>query len=300
MSLSSIKTAATVKAGQTALKLQKNSPNILFGLGVVGVVGAAVLASRATLRLHDTLDEIEEKKKIIEDSRAGYSEENYRHNTILVRVHGVQEIAKLYAPAVVVGTLSVLALTKSHMILTQRNTALMAAYSAVDKAFKQYRLRVVDEYGEEKDQEFRFGTKNVVEKVVDDEGNTKEVEKSLLDPDLPSQYAKFFDEFSPNWEPVPQHNFMFLNQQQQYANNRLKARGYVTLNEVYEALGFPTTPYGQLVGWLKNPKDPNDDNFIDFGIYSKGEASASFVNGPEYSILLDFNVQGVIYDMLGD
>ena len=90
-------------------------------------------------------------------------------------------------------------------------------------------------------------------------------------------------------------NLSFLKCQQKYANDLLVAHGYLFLNQVYEMLGIPKTKAGQVVGWIYDKKNPQHDNYVDFGIYDlHNERKRDFVNGYERSILLDFNVDGDI------
>ena len=92
---------------------------------------------------------------------------------------------------------------------------------------------------------------------------------------------------------------MYLRHQQNYANELLRSRGYVFLNDVYDMLGIRRTKAGQIVGWVYDEKNPNIDNYIDFGIYNVHyEGARDFVNGFECSILLDFNVDGPIIDLI--
>ena len=92
---------------------------------------------------------------------------------------------------------------------------------------------------------------------------------------------------------------MFLKHQMNHANELLKCRGHVFLNEVYDMIGIPRTKAGQIVGWIYDEKNPVGDNFIDFGIFDETkQKSIDFVNGYERTILLDFNVDGVIYDKI--
>jgi hypothetical protein len=86
---------------------------------------------------------------------------------------------------------------------------------------------------------------------------------------------------------------MFLQCQQNYFNQQLKARGHVFLNEIYDAIGLERSKAGTIVGWVT---DGNGDGYIDFGMFE--DASRRFINGIEPSILLDFNVDGVIYDLI--
>lgn len=82
-------------------------------------------------------------------------------------------------------------------------------------------------------------------------------------------------------------------------NDLLRSRGHVFLNEVYDCLGIPRTKAGQIVGWVYSKDNPVGDNYIDFGIYDVYKpAIADFVNGYERSILLDFNPDGNIWELI--
>lgn len=297
MSLLSIKNAITSRAGRQLLSVQKKAPTILFVVGVVGVVATAVLAARATLKLDEVLQETEKDldlAKTLDD--ANYTEDDRKKDIALIYGKSALKIAGLYAPAVGVGVLSIAALTGSHVILTKRNAAVMAAYAALEKGFKAYRKRVVDEYGEEKDREFRHGW---TEREIVEESETGPVIKTIKSPSNPNEvsiYARFFDKLSPNWEPVAEYNMFFLQAQQTYANNKFHAQGYLFLNDVYEALGLPKSKAGCVVGWILT-KD--GDNFVDFGIFTRNSQKIrEFVNGEEGSVLLDFNVDGLIWDKI--
>ena len=181
--------------------------------------------------------------------------------------------------------------------------AISAAYMTVDKSFKEYRKRVVDRFGEEVEKEIRYGIKaqQIEETVVDENGNETTVvsEVKAVDPNLYSDYARFFDESCAAWQNDPEYNLMFLKAQQQYANDLLKARGRLFLNEVYRMLGIDETKAGQVVGWVYDAECPVGDNFVDFGIYDmRKERVRAFVNGYEPNILLDFNVDGNIWDLM--
>jgi hypothetical protein len=136
---------------------------------------------------------------------------------------------------------------------------------------------------------------------VDTDENGKKIKSKktieVTDPNGVSQYARFFDESCVQWSKTPEYNLTFLNCQQNYANDLLHSRGHVFLNEVYDMLGIPRSQAGAVVGWVLG-KD-NDVGYIDFGIYDGNRMRArDFVNGYERSILLDFNVDGVIYDLI--
>lgn len=293
--------AISTKLGRNALLLQKASPNILFGVGIVGVVGGTVLACRATLKMDTVLDEAAmrmDKVRNFEPDRGiytEYTEKDREHDLTLVRFQTGVKIVKLYAPAVIVSGVGIAALTSSHRILTNRNTALAAAYTTLDKAFTQYRKRVIDKYGEEQDQEFRFDTEKA---EITDPKTKKKKQITRIAPGEVSGYARFFDEYSPSWSKDPEVNLFFLKCQQNYVNDLLKARGHVFLNEVYDRLGMERSQAGAVVGWILSD-DNSTDNYISFGVFEgQSENSRNFVNGRNGAVLCDFNVDGLIYDKI--
>lgn len=290
-------------------KVEKHSPEILMGVGVVGVVTGTVMACRATLKLNDILEEAQETRDKIKEVASNpdyedkYTEEDAKKDLTINYVQTGVKVAKLYAPAVAVGVAGVGCVLASHDIMKKRNVALSAAYLTVDKSFKEYKQRVVDRFGEEVEKEIRYGIKaeEIIETVVDEEGNETTVTETVktMNPTLYSDYARFFDEASPCWQNDPEYNLMFLKAQQQYANDLLRAKGRLFLNDVYEMLGIEKTNAGQIVGWVYDRENPNGDNFVDFGIYDMSkERVRAFVNGYETNILLDFNVDGNIWDLM--
>ena len=300
------KTSRTLcKAG---LKLKKHSPEILVVGGVVGLVASGVMACKATTKLSAILDDSKEQIELFDKVAANpemvkeeYTVEDAEKDKKIVKVQTAVKVAKLYAPSIAVGVVSIGAIFASNNIMRKRNVALGAAYATVDRAFKDYRNRVVDRFGEELDKELRYNlkTKEVKETVEDENGKKKTVKKNIkyMDSPMPSEFAVIYDDGCAGWTKDPEDNKFFLIQQQRYANERLKRRGYLSLNEVYELLGFPSTKAGQVVGWLYDCKDPNykGDNFVDCGLYNVDyEPNRDFVNGYERNIILDFNVAPII------
>lgn len=280
----------TRSVGRQILVAQKNSPRVLFVAGIVGVVGSAVLASRATLKLEKTLDgfkhDVDEVAKIkSEVDETSYTRQMHYKNVTYVYVKGTYEIARLYAPAIIVGGLSITALTTSHIQLSRRNAALTAAYTALSASFDEYRARVTKELGVDKERALRHG--------AEDHILPKEVEDLLvLDPNKLSPYARFFQVGNVNWHKDAEVNKLFIMCQQNHANHLLSARGHVFLNEVYDMLGIERSQAGQVVGWVVG----NGDNYIDFGMFKA--YNKPFVNGYEPTIVLDFNVDGIIYNKI--
>lgn len=281
---------------RNALLVQRSSPGLLLGAGIAGMVGTTVLACRATLKMETLLEEAEIKLNgAMGYQNPEYSDSDRERDIKLIRAQTRIRIVKLYAPAVILGGISIVALTQSHSILTRRNAALAAAYGALEKGFSEYRSRVVEKYGEEEDQHLRYGSEKV-EVLDEDTGKPKMITR--VAPGDPSVYAKFFDDSSPSWESDPEINKLFLKCQQNHANDKLRANGHLFLNEVYDSLGIPRTKAGSVVGWVLS-QNGSTDNFVNFGIFDGSSSIArDFVNGREGAILLDFNVDGLIYEML--
>lgn len=294
-------------------QLKKHSPEILAVVGVVGTVTSAVMACKATTKISGILDDakmdINTIHDYMEDSEAGiisseeYSVEDGKKDLAIVYVQTGVKLAKLYAPAVALGALSITAMLTSNNILRKRNMALAAAYTAVDKGFKEYRGRVIERFGKDLDRELKYNlkTKEIEEKVTNEDGTETTVKKTVevVDPNNHSPYSIFFDDGNEGWNKDPEITKFYLIQQQNHANNLLKARGHLFLNEVYDILGAPRTKAGQVVGWVYDENNPDVDNFVDFGIFDAHDPGArDFVNGRERVILLDFNVDGNIMELM--
>ena len=293
-----------IKAG---FKVKKYSPEILVVVGVAGVVTSTVMACKATTKAGDILEEHKNQMNAIDQvvkmDRDDYTEEDHKKDTTIVYTQTAIKFVKLYSPSIMIGALSLGCIIYSHNILTKRNAALAAAYATVDRGFKEYRGRVVERFGKELDHELRYNIKaQEFEKTeVDKKGNEKVVKETVnvADPNLYSDYARFFDDGCNGWSKDPEQNLTFLKCQQAYANEKLKAKGYLFLNDVYKMLGIPATKAGQIVGWIYDEKNPIGDNFVDFGLYDMNKPVVrDFVNGYERTILLDFNVDGNILEMM--
>ena len=270
------------------------------------------MACNAKLKVNDILDEAKDKldeiHTVMEDETKAdiYTPEDGKKDLTLVYVQTGVKVARLFAPAVVLGTASLASIFMSHKILNARNVALAAAYTAIDGNFKEYRDRVIDRFGERIDNELRYNIKatDIEETVVNEDGSEQTIKKTVDVTDKKSinkcsEYARFFDEGSRHWEDNAEYNLLFLRSQEAYANQRLKARGHLFLNEVYDALDIPRTEAGQYIGWVYDKNDPFANNHVDFGIYDiHHERVRDFVNGYEKNILLDFNVDGPVAHLL--
>lgn len=299
--------SASLALNKARFQCKQHSPEILVAVGIVGTVVSTVLACKATTKVSEILDttkkDIDSVHKATDNKELAeaYTKDDAKKDLAIIYAQTGVKLVKLYGPAFAVGMASVTSILASHKIMRERNVALAAAYATIDKGFKDYRSRVVDRFGEQVDRELKYNikAKKFEETVVDEETGKEKKVKSMVavsdGPNPESDYARIFDKSCEGWEPESDYNLMFLRAQQSYANDLLKSRGHVFLNEVYDMLGIKRTTAGQIVGWKYDPKNSDVDNFVDFGI---SEMNRETESGYERVILLDFNVDGAIAESI--
>ena len=309
MSMKEIGGKIVLGLNKAKFSIVKNSPEILVVAGAIGVVAGAVLACKATLKVDEVLAETREDLEKIhstandEEKKERYSEEDKRRDLGIVYGKAFVKLLKLYGPALAVEIVSLVAILGGHDILRKRNAALAAAYTTLDKGYKEYRKRVKEVFGEDAERRIKHNLKveEIEETSTDEKGETKTETKKVevAENNGVSEYACFFDELCGDWKKDAEYNLMFLRKQQEYCNQLLRARGHLFLNEVYDAIGVPRRKCGQVIGWLYDPNNSSLQNYVDFGLYNiYHKGSVDFVNGYERSILLDFNPDGYILNKI--
>jgi hypothetical protein len=300
-----MKSAVTSKAATQIFLAKQHSPKVLFAVGTIGVVGSVVLACRATLKLEPVLDKLE---KFEADARDNLGEEpgpddlaDFKKDLNKQRLKTAGEIAKLYAVPAGTLALSIAALTGSHVILSNRNTAAMATIAALDKAYNKYRSYIKTEYGDDVDWRAANGAEKQNVEIHHADGTvTTESKYIVVDRDGMSPYSVPWDETSKFFSRIPGENPMTLTMRQNWANDKLNAKGFLFLNDVREMLGFEPVPEGQYVGWLRKDHPEAKDGYVSFGIYDNDpEGYEQFQAGRNMYIILDFNVDGFIVDKIG-
>jgi hypothetical protein len=304
MNLASLKTVAKVAGHKNLLLLKKHSPTILMATGLVGMVTTTVLASKATLNLEPIMDDMDNQlakvnrvQAVIDEdgelaAELEYTDKELQRVKVVIYAKSALSIAKLYAPAAAVGAVSIAAIVGGHVQLTKRNAAMVAAYTALQTGFTKYRQRVVEEFGEVKDQEFTRPNGVLVEhkdEVTGEISTQFHVNQSEL-----SFQSNFFDASNENWSDNPQYNAMFLRSQQNYANDRLRKWGHLLLNDVHDMLGLERTHAGQVMGWTWK----TGDEIVDFGIEDILDRKDHIIwdgDRGRSGILLQFNVPGPVH-----
>lgn len=262
--------------------IKAKSPEIMLCAGIAGFVGTIVISCRQTLKAQAIIAEAKEQKKLVEACKnkevvttEEYTEQDAKNDMLKIRVQTGAKLLKNYAPAIIMGGFSIFALFKSHRILSNRNAALAQAYNSLSYAFEEYKKRAGTSENSEDDKESR----------------ESEVDKKMKNECKEEDTSRFFDECSRYWKKHPAYNITFLKGVEREMNDTLRARGYLFLNDVYNALGIAPSKIGALVGWTDTKENPH---YVDFGI---GNLSCDqFAKGDNPSILLRFNTEGYILD----
>lgn len=304
----------TRTASKCGYKLKKASPTIMIVGAAIGGVTATVLACKATIKAQDILTEHNAQVESIHTTKKQsegetYTEKDYKSDITTTYVQTGLKLAKVYAPAVTLGAVSLGCMFGSHHIMSKRNASLTAAYIALDKAFEEYKSRVSDRFGSRVQEELEHNIKAVeLESKSTNEQGVEETIKEYKDIAMQhtSPYTCIFDETVDTWQPDNMLNRNYLFLMEQAANKRLRIQGHLFLNDVLASLGTHggvtmKTPEGQIVGWIYDPNDPTRQSHVDFGVtnYVEGdEALNSFINGGERSVMLRFNCDGPIIDKI--
>ena len=298
--------------------VKKNSPTLCFIGGVTAFVGTCILASKATLEAEDIIDEHNKRIEDIETAgkiaaAEGYSGKPYgeaemkKDKTTAYTKTGVS-LAKAYAPAIATGALSITLFLAGQKILNGRYVAAASAYSGLQKLFNDYRGRVREDLGPEKDRQFLYGSrvekKAIEAETVDPEtGKTKKekLDAEYIDINIDDTtgnirvWGEYNSDGSRNWQYERNHemSLSWLRAKESFWNDILRTRKskVVTENEVAHDIGLNMTQSGQFLGWDRNK---NPDAYIDFGLGDWSDPQVKrFINNDIDSVILTFNVDGI-------
>lgn len=292
------------KAG---LKIRKHKTTIMFVGGISCVVVSDVMLNKAARKsvgitdfANEEIDKIKSKSETrIEDN--GEIVEIYDKKAVRnVYLKTGFELAKDYAFPVVLKGAAITLFYKSNMEWKNRAIASAAVALSATETLNAFHKRVADKYGEDEADKLKYGitTESVEIESVDENGKAVNVtiESDVFDPSMPSMYARYFDKNNDLWR-IDNMDYIInlLDGLESAANDRLIANGYLFLNEVYELLHLPLSKAGQVVGWLYEG-DAAKDGQVNFHIK---EGLVVDDNGDyEPSILLDFNVDGNIFELM--
>jgi len=300
-------------------KVKFRSPELLIGAGVVGLVGAAVVAVRRGVRWHsaakaEIVHDLETIKKA--EGSPQYTREDKVQDYARVIGKGVWSFTQIYGPSVAAGVASVVSILAGTGVLKGRLAAMTSAAATAQAALERYRSRVREKLGEDADYEFAYEVSAKKAKIKHEDGTKESLVTYHLVPSsgewmAASPYSRLWDENAMEWCANRDIQFLTLRSLENHFNQELNARGVVFLNDVYKALGLPMSKDAALVGWIKDYEKPKmaklaaelgrvpGDGVISFGVFENESPSArAYLAGDDNRVVLDFNVDGVIYDLI--
>ena len=300
--LALLKSAVTNKMSKQIFFLVKNKPTIFIAVGGLGLFAAGVYAYRSTLKIDTIIDDAQVKLRKI---KAGNDLQNYtsmdeQRDTAVVYIQTVGKVVKAILPAAALAVASGALIFRGHCLFKTQIAGLIGAYNILDRDYKDYRSRVIEDLGIERDKELKTGVRPEVITEIGEDREERSIEK-MADLIYPynkdkSPFSKWFGKGNKLWHKSPAYNIIFLRCQQQFANQVLQARTshHLFLNEVYESLGIDHTPEGAVCGWTL---DGEGDGYVSFGLpcLDFNEAEMNYESEDFY---LDFNVDGLIWDKI--
>lgn len=295
--------------------VKKNSPALcLIGAGIAA--GATVfLACKSTLRIHEAIEQKNEDLKQIQmgldDPDMKYSVEDARSDKLKTYGLFALRLGKLYLPAALAAGTSVALAYESYHISKGRNVALATALGSTYESFKAYRDRVKERYGEEAENAIyhNLHSEKIIKIETDENGKerkVKETANNVLSHDSNYWCTYRFDaNTSSYFDNNDDFNLTLISQVEHDVNDRimmLRARNkknIICLNDVFEQLGMAKTKEGQIIGWCYDPeKDDPETYHISFGAQMVKEPCDVYTNGFKDTIVLDFNCDGVLLDLM--
>lgn len=195
--------------------IKRNSPTILTVLGGAGVIGTAVLAVKATPKAMQLLEQAEKEK----------GEE-------LTKIETVKVAGPAYIPAAITGVGTLACIFGANVLNKRQQAAMTSAYTLLENAYKEYKNKVTELYGEEAD-------KAVREEIAKDHYKESDIEPE-------DNKLLFYDQFSEQYFNATMEDVIKAEYE---INRRISLWGGVYLNEFYELLNIPQPDYGEHLGW---------------------------------------------------
>ena len=238
--------------GKARYFLKTHKPIILGITGTVGVVGGTIGVGVASTKLEEKVDI---RRQQVEEAKAAGDMKAVRK----ARIGMVGDVTRLYGPAVAVEAAGLGCMWLGGAELNKRNMALTAGIAAISASYADYRARVKDEYGAEADEKFYFGRDINGNSVENPAVEAQKVQFS------PGSTSRIFDRTNRYWnQQLFEQNILFLKSKQDEMNRRLRMDTFLTLNTVYDQLGFPPTDAGLIYGWSMD--NPDGDQYVSSGI----------------------------------
>lgn len=205
-----------------------NSPTILTSLGAVGVVTTTYLAGKASFEAADII-----RLKEAQDEARGIRIDDPRE----VLKQRFQLVWKLYVPTVTMSAATVACIIAANRVGARRAAALAATVSIGEKAYSEYRDKVIEKIGEKKEELVRA---DIIQDRVNANWDDSVEIHGLQQGEM--CYDKYSDRYVWNTEEG-------LRSAVNDLNRIVVHQGYATAGDFYDILNMPTPPWAHEIGW---------------------------------------------------
>lgn len=217
------------------LYLARSSPTILSCIGAVGVIATTVLA-------------VKETPKAVELIKADSRRNHDGDPDAYTKIEAVKSCWHCYIPAAAVGVSTIVCILGANVLNKRQQAAITSAYMLVNNAYKEYRDKVKEIYGNEVDSEIR----GMIAKDKYEESDIEVSDRNLL----------FYDQYSGRYF---ERTMAEVIDAEYHINRKFNFDDYVRLNDFYKLLGLPETDFGNLIGWsIGAGYNTHDYQWIDF------------------------------------
>lgn len=204
-----------------------NSPGILTGLAVAGTISTTLLASRAAYRVG--MDASTQYHETVKESEA-------LPEHLLDPKHLAKTYWREFIPAAVTSVGTITCIIAANHISTRRTAAIAAAFQLTEKLATEYKERVVETLGKQKEEKMRA---ELAADRIDRLGGAETV--IITGPE-----AVFLDEFSGRFFKSEVEK---VRKAVNDINFKVNTDFYASLTDFYELIGLDRTRFSDHVGW---------------------------------------------------
>ena len=234
--------------------MTKNSPYILSGVGAASVATGAVILVKKAKKQNEFDEEVQkeyyEKFDNVITGDVDKNGETYKKVVFKLNVWRVRKYARYYTLPTILMSGGVMCMLSATLIQTKRLKALSIAYTSLATAFNDYREKVKEKLGEQEEADLREEIKR------DKRGNIVGCSKIPLIENETTFSRLFGEGNTPFWSRSTNASLTCIKAAEGNLNERLRYQGFVTLNEVWDELGFKPSSEGMYLGWRFKEGDP--------------------------------------------
>jgi hypothetical protein len=219
--------------GKVKFLLTENAPTLLTGVGVVGTVSTAVLTGRSTVK---AVRKIDAERVIV---NTGVDPDHVLMDPVtLTKFQQLKLVWPFYIPPTICGITTITAIVTANRIDARKIAALTAAAGISERAFQEYKDKVVEKLGERQDQKIR--DEIAQERISNDPNGPRELvivgEGKVLCRDMMT--GRYFECTNED-----------LKRAENWVNHELVHHMDCSLSEFYAQIGLDPTSYSDSVGW---------------------------------------------------